>query len=129
MQFPIVDGHFWVERDGKIIDPYFLEYNYVKFIRNLEGDCVYLEASPIVQNVIMKKFEKVMDKERVYKTMIYMNMKPEHNKCYQNAIYELYTNGGVLKFGSMGWKHRSRDNIHWEFGGKDWTVSNFLKLS
>jgi hypothetical protein len=27
MKFPIIDGHFWVERDGRIIDPYFLEYD------------------------------------------------------------------------------------------------------
>ena len=27
---PKIDGHFWVERNGKIIDPYFKEYDLIK---------------------------------------------------------------------------------------------------
>ena len=30
MAMPTIDGHFWVERDGKKIDPYFEEYDAVK---------------------------------------------------------------------------------------------------
>ncbi len=43
-----------------------------------------------------------MDKDRLYKTMVHINYKLENNKCYQNAIYDIYQNGGTLKFGSMG---------------------------
>jgi hypothetical protein len=33
----------------------------------------------------------------------------------------------VVNFGSMGWKRKSSDAIHWEYGGSGWTVKQFLK--
>ena len=28
--FPTIDGHFWIERDGKIVDIEFKEYDLIK---------------------------------------------------------------------------------------------------
>ena len=33
--FPTIDGHFWIERDGKIVDIEFKEYDFIKSIHNL----------------------------------------------------------------------------------------------
>ena len=33
-----MDGHFWIVRNGEIIDPYFEEYDMVKVINKLEGE-------------------------------------------------------------------------------------------
>ena len=35
IDFPRFDAHFWVEREGKIIDFYFEEYDYIKRVNFL----------------------------------------------------------------------------------------------
>jgi hypothetical protein len=47
-------------------------------------------------------------------------------ECYLNAVLEVHKNG-ELCFGSMGWKSKSSDAIHWGYGGSGWTVKQFLK--
>ena len=124
-----MDGHFWIMRDGEIIDPYFKEYDMVKVINNLEGDRKYLPAEELIQKVMKKKY--IASVENTLKDdMLMMSMALEIgarcNCCPTNAVVEQITNGGEIVFGSMGWKRKNRKGIHYEFGGENWTISQFL---
>ena len=136
--FPFIDGHFWVERDHRIIDPYFYQYDIVKRLNRLEGKAVYLEADIIISKVIIRRFESEITKALttfstlstttdLFAKIIKDGYKNTFGRCYQNAILEISKNGGRLCFGSMGWKHKKNDSIHWEFGGENWKVSQFIK--
>jgi len=127
LSYPIIDAHFWVVRDGQIIDPYFSYYDLVKKLNMLTGDRIYLEAADIVQKVIIRKFQSVIDWGEVYKIMKKINYTQEENQCYQNCLYEIMENGGELKFGSMGWKFKTSDKIHYEYGGENWSLKQFIK--
>ena len=36
---------------------------------------------------------------------------------------------GSLRFGSLGWARRDGNGVHYEFGGEDWTMRQFLRGS
>ena len=122
--FPVIDGHFWVERNGEIIDPDFEYYDTIKRVNKCKGKAIHLPASSIVQQVVIKAFKKGEDFYGV-KDSDYLGRRPQVNCCYQNARQEIIERGGTLIFGSMGW--RNKTGIHYEFGGDGWTVSQFLK--
>jgi len=131
IEFPMFDGHFWVERNGKIIDFYFPQYNIAKKKNGCVGNPIYLEAPEETQIIaigIMKKtLQKILDTDnydyalrRLYILYeMFDNLKPQYLYCLQNAFIEIYKNGGKLVFGSMGWKKKN-GKIHYEFGGEDW---------
>jgi hypothetical protein len=129
-----MDGHFWIVRDGEIIDPYFKDYDMVKVINNLEGDRIYLPAGELIQKVMKKKYiDKVIDlsnsvENSFEKKMFDLRMKKGVmvNNCNFNAVWEQMKNGGEIVFGSMGWKRKNGKGIHYEFGGENWTISQFL---
>ena len=125
--FPVIDGHFWVERDGEIIDPYFIEYDFIKVVNRLEGMPVHMKADDIVSKVIIRRFENVISYDLLFKMMKDNYYQVSFGKCYLNAVLEVRKNGGELCFGSMGWKRKRSDDIHWEYGGSGWTVKQFLK--
>jgi hypothetical protein len=105
----------------------------IKLVQNLEGEPIYHVASSLIQTVIMRKqleeFVKsgFKDLDDVYDFMTSCQWTPTFNCCFQNALYEYKQNGGTLVFGSMGWKKKSSSDVHWEYGGPDYTVSKFLK--
>ncbi len=115
-----MDGHFWVEREGKIIDPYFMEYDLIKGIQGLSGDRIYLPAPPLIQCIFEKVLQRSCGKRQ------YTNYKPRCYECSHNAVYEYQKNGGKIVFGSMGWK-RKDGTIHYEFGGENYTAKQFIK--
>ena len=120
------DGHYWVMRDGKIIDPMFKFYNEVKRQWGCNGEIVYLPASPLIQSVFKKKqLEKItMAEECGFYTNRWTNTQ---GFCDINAYHEQKKNGGEIVFGSMGWKRTSDNSIHYEFGGENYTVAQFMK--
>ena len=130
---PIIDGHFWIVRDGNILDTYFDEYDIVKKIHNLTGNMVYKEADAFTQALMVLKFRKSLekcgineDKYVALKREVGMN-EPRPNDCYFNCLLVM-KEGDELKFGSMGWKKSDGSGIWWEFGGEDWTgIKSFLK--
>lgn len=128
MAFPTFDGHFWVVRDGKIIDPHFPEYDFVKTVQGCVGEKVYLPAPALVQKIFIKKFNDISTKmefsDEVYEMVF---RKVREGCCYQNARLEIAKRGGELVFGSMGWERR-RGGIHYEFGGEGWSVAQHLKM-
>jgi hypothetical protein len=136
--FPQIDGHFWVVRDGKIIDWEINEYNLVRKINKCDNIQVHLEADEMTQKMMIGIYKKVLF--NVFKTNDWNYIlekftdlllktgytKPVNNMCYQNCLVEIYKNGGELKFGSMGWVRKSGE-VHYEFGGEDWKgVKAFL---
>ena len=112
-----VDGHMWVVRDGKIIDPHFSSYNFISKIRNVDvNKQVHIPADPIVQKVIIKIWTNFL-KDIPFEH----NWQNQSDHCIFNAIAEQRTNGGELVFGSMGWGD-------WlEYGGIDWKLHQFMK--
>ncbi len=126
VEYPNFDGHFWVERNGEIIDPFFEEYGRIKVVRKCVGKAIYLPASDLVQTIMTKKMKTVDDINGIddkFFRMFYN--KVGMNRCWQNARLEILKNGGKLVFGSMGWKISS-GGIHYEFGGENWSVAQHL---
>jgi hypothetical protein len=139
MTYPTIDAHFWVERDGIIIDPYFKEYNYIKTIRGLGDEQVHLEADLPIQNIMIEIHKRVLksvmggaDFQEAMKNFVDFAKKfqmdtPTADRCWNNVLLEVYKNGGEIKFGSMGWKYKNSNKIFYEYGGVDWKVKDFMK--
>jgi len=153
---PTIDGHFWVERDGKIIDPDFpKEDEYIRWANKTTSKKAYHEAPEMVQKVMLGLMEKTI----IYELRKVEMMKgrnglcvslstlqalnepmteeekkeameeytPRFNCCNVNAYTEAKLRGGRIVFGSQGWKKKD-GSVWWEYGGKDWDkVSQFIK--
>jgi len=117
-----MDGHYWVERDGKVIDPYFKDYDFMKLFWNLTDEQVWLPAPPLIQEIFKKKMVKKFEGTK----KIIERWTNTHGFCDVNAVSEFYENGGTIVFGSMGWKKKDGSGIHYEFGGENYTVAQFL---
>ena len=101
-----IDGHFWVERDGKIIDPHFMEYDLICQIRGCNSnDKQYIKAPFITQFILSIVCKNLNHKQIGF------------GYCYKNAIEEIKKNGGTLCFGSMGFKNKLKSGYWWEYGG------------
>jgi hypothetical protein len=129
MEFPTIDAHFWVERDGKIIDPEFSKDDaFIRSFNNTTKEKKYHEAPEIVQKVfcaILTKHMSIFDaKELVDLCKTYT---PAFAQCHLNAFIEWKKNGGRLVFGSQGYVKKS-GGVWWEYGNPEWTkVSQFKK--
>jgi len=124
-----MDGHFWVVRNGEIIDPYFKYYDYVKNVNGLEGDRKYIPAPELIQKVMKKKFiearEETLNWRLEYQPGFKLSSRIE-DCCNFNAILEVRQNGGEIVFGSMGWKKKNGDGVWWEYGGEGYTIKQFI---
>ena len=137
--YPIIDAHFWVERDGVIIDPYFKTYDQVKKFWDLSNDQVYLEADQSIQKIMIEIHTRVLKKQT--KKNDFQEALQEHcefckkfnadkalsDRCWRNVCLEVYKNGGQIKFGSMGWRRKNSNEVHYEYGGADWKIKDFIK--
>ncbi|QIG59356.1 hypothetical protein [Dishui Lake virophage 2] len=127
------DGHFWVVRDGAIIDPHFQQYDKIKRLNDLEGDAIYCPAPAEVQeefiNALKGQYTRAFGSlENFTKEARQLGWRPEANMCEKNALDEWVRNGGEIVFGSMGWKEKGSNEIWWEYGGDDWDkTEHFLK--
>lgn len=143
MRFPTVDGHFWVVRDGKIIDPHFPDYDVICRIQKAsKKDKDYLPAPELTQKLVTAMFVKglkeVYGNDKTFEELcdIYTrrykqnfgNTEPTMNMCFQNCLMEISKNGGTMVFGSLGFKLNGKDEYWYEYGGKNWTtVREFVK--
>ncbi len=124
--YPVIDGHFWVERNGKIIDPYFTEYDMIKKYNKCVGENIYLPAPDEVQQIMIEKYKSVEENRKITdKAFLKMYKRYMSGNCYQNARLNILRSGGKLIFGSMGWK-KENGEIHYEFGGENWSVAQHL---
>ena len=139
MEIPTIDGHFWVVRNGEIVDCDFPEYDMIRAVRGCEKTMVYLPAPSMTQTIMTQMFhnavKKIMGKDdwnECMKEVVFMThlagiKKPVFGNCYQNSIIEIYHNGGDLIFGSMGFKYKDGETW-WEFGGENYkTVKDFRR--
>jgi len=140
MELPTIDGHFWVVRNGEIVDTNFPEYDLIRKVHGCEPEtCVYLPAPEMTQKIMIQKFnntvKKIMgqdDWDKCMKEVVFMTYlagikEPQCYNCYQNASIEIFHNGGELVFGSMGFK-KTDGTYWWEFGGEDYkTIKDFRK--
>lgn len=139
MSMPKIDGHFWVERDGEIIDTDFPIYEECRrFWKCVSSTPHHLEADATTQKLMIEMFkrsqmktmevdtwEKCVEEVVLFTSMMGITT-PQPNQCWMNAIIEVAKNGGKIKFGSLGWETKS-GKIHWEYGGETYkNVKQFL---
>lgn len=136
---PVIDAHFWVERDGKIIDWDFEKYDYIKRVNNCKGNKIYCEAPIQTQRLMIELCYRMSNEalqsnnencaikmKKLYEMMGFADREPD--MCFGNCIIEILENGGELKFGSMGWKKKNSNDIWWEYGGETYrTLKDFIK--
>ena len=115
-----IDGHFWVERNGTIIDPHFAEYDMIAKVRDCDSRTKNYVEAPLFTQVLMY----------FYAEKNYKNNGTGFGNCYSNAVKELQRKpGGRLVFGSMGFKLNKQDDYFYEYGGKDWkTPVEFISV-
>ncbi len=118
-QPPTIDGHLWVVKDGKIIDPHFQHYNMVAHIRGVSNKKNHLPADTLIQQVLIKKWTDCLEDVPLD------DWEAEANHCFINSIAYQRKYGGELVFGSLGFGEDK--NVWWEFGGVDWGLLQFLK--
>jgi len=131
-----INGHYWVERDGKIIDPYFPNYNRFKAYYNIKrknAKFVYVEATnPFTNRIALKSLDDILmrpfeDKEKALKLLDLCEYKNEPRCCQFNSLMEQYRNGGEIKFGSVGMETDDGKSIVWIYGSKNFdTIADFM---
>ena len=131
MEFPTIDAHFWIEREGRIVDIEFKSYDYIKQVHSLQDGMVYKEADEMTQKIMISIFMKVLEgvglDKHTFKHIVAKGYFPCMGCCFQNCMMD-WRDGDVLKFGSMGWRKKDGSGVWWEFGGEDWRgVKAFLK--
>lgn len=124
-RFAGIDGHFWVVRNGEIVDPYFSVYDQIKQANgvNSREPNYHHPASEVVQNVMTSLLEEAFIEIfgtpsfflRTFETHL---GEPQPYQCLMNALYEKNKRGGDIVFGSWGFKKQGK--MWWEFGGKEW---------
>lgn len=133
-----INGHYWVERDGVIIDPYFPNYDdfkkFHKIKKNKKNKRVYVEATnPITKQTALKFLENRLlkpfgDRRKAVDLMLMCGYTPEPRCCQFNAVIEAERNGGVIKFGSVGMESDDKTKTIWIYGNKNYdTLADFAK--
>lgn len=133
-----INGHYWVERDGVIIDPYFPNYDSFKKFhgikKNKKNKRVYFECqNPITNQVALKYLEDQIlkpfgDKQKTIQLLKMCGFTPEPRCCGFNAIMESEIKGGVIKFGSVGMESDDKTKTIWIYGNKNYsTLADFAK--
>lgn len=111
------DGHFWVERDGVIID----SDNSINHLDFMGGKKVYKKASILTNKLLIEKhyrsLEDCMKLKRNNPNFInyfktYVNVRDL--KCFENALIEVYNNGGEIVAGCVGY-YFENGNTHYRF--------------
>ena len=124
----VIKGHFWIERDGEIIDCDFPEYENSKLSNMCYGKKQYRRATKARRSAMKRKF--INDKFQMLKAM---KESPEHSHdrtiyddvvsngpvadaCAANVCIEKLERGGTIIYGDMGWKTKlEQSDIYWEY--------------
>lgn len=110
------EGHFWVELPcGKIIDPYFEEYDEILKLNGLKMGCKYKEATEDIQDEMKIKhiIPKLIAVKKYYR-LGQIDLKAGY--CNINAIINLINHPeGTIKYGDMGWECKKNNKIWWEY--------------
>jgi len=120
-----IKGHFWVVRDGKIIDPYFPLYDEIKKHNNLTGNRLYKLASKrrrreMKKECITYRIEEMTQckNEDDLDWKYCLSQFPGELNCSFNAVMEKILRGGKICYGDMGWERINdvyNDGVFWEY--------------
>ena len=115
---PHRDIHFWVEKDGLIVDPYFPEYDVIKQVKNLVGKRIYKPSTDFSIILPAIKEQMFLIKELGWTAEKYQtdDYTPSFGLNPVNALNNKHILGGKIVVGSMGWKFRNSSQICWEYG-------------
>ena len=107
-----IDGHFWVERNGKIIDPLFPELRMKQGVK--EDNRVYHYAT---EDEMFYVLDYIRYASKMYQNVeeVRGNWENKIGLCFCNALAEVWRNGGELKFGGLGVK-RTKTAVYWIYG-------------
>jgi len=138
MELPIIDGHFWIVRNGEIVDWDFPEFSQIFKMWKCKNEKHYIPAPDMTQQIMIGMFKKVLTKAFDNKTWEEILVKfhtlsskikmtaPQFSRCFQNCLIELHERGGELVFGSLGFKKKHSDEFHYEWGGVNYkTIADF----
>jgi hypothetical protein len=91
--------HAWVERDGKIIDNLFGEF----------------DGREVVYSRVNKKLQKIFETLiiRPFLDYDYSMYEPTDGFCNLNCIHEIKKNGGTIVFGSLGYRENGTVTYVW----------------
>jgi hypothetical protein len=101
------------------------------------SDKSYLPAPKEIQDKIKSMYVEYLESvygkipiQDIYKdfanTSKIVGFKGEAGNCFQTSIIEIAENGGELVFGSLGFKKLKGKGYFYEFGGKNYTIGQFL---
>jgi hypothetical protein len=151
---PTFDGHFWVEKDGVIIDCDFPKDDaFIRKINKTTSEKKYHEAPEITQTIFIGMLEKALTFELQKMKMMghasamaidtrtifgmmekadneaeLKEYQPRFESCHLNAYKNWKEHGGRLVFGSQGYVKKDGTGVWWEYGNPEWTkVVQFTK--
>jgi hypothetical protein len=117
-----ISGHFWIVRDGKIVDWDFPEYKELRVFHNCEEKPKYRLESVAIRRKAKKQWikEKRDDLEEIRELMPEMweeivKAHPLPFQCSLNVCVEQALRGGQIAYGDMGWTCRDTGDIWYEF--------------
>lgn len=153
-----INGHFWVERDGNVIDPTLTTGGFARsqeqrntmaldFAKTLnakrgkmalalatKSEYIYVEAPPLTQNILVATIYAPYKKafngnlEFAMEAFEAYDYIPKYGCCNANALMEQRKNGGVIKFGSLGFK--CLGVIDWVYGDEKYkTVKDYREYA
>lgn len=117
-----ITGHFWIVRDGKIIDWDFPEFQEVRDFHKCKNKAKYrLENKDIRRK--MKKEHIIPNRANIMKIkeengedwQKLLNDFPQPYRCGFNVIMEQILNGGQIAYGDMGWELEDNGEVWYEF--------------
>ena len=121
----VMVGHFWVVRDGRVIDPKFPEHRQIQRQNRLQDVSCHLPAPEMTQKIMIashiKKAKNVFGENYAGHFRRIFDDRPYFGMCFFNAVMEQRKNGGEIVFGSMGWL-RDDDTEFYEYGGKEFQI-------
>jgi hypothetical protein len=138
IEMPSIDGHFWVVRDGKVIDWDFKQYEQVRKVWGCGKERTYLPAPEMTQKIMLgiykkcihsafgvsQSWEEILAEFYSLSAMAKM-VEPQFGRCFQNCLIEIHQRGGEIVFGSLGFKKPNGD-YHYEYGGIEYkTIADF----
>jgi len=104
-----LNGHFWVERNGKVVDTYWDSYNDCRRTMRIKNKTLlYFECTnKLTTAIMMSKVKKSItiltgDYDTSLEYLCHRLRKPMEDCCMFNAFVEAHLNGGEIKFGSLG---------------------------
>jgi hypothetical protein len=124
----VYDGHFWVEKDGKIIN----DFTGKKVAENMEkeGRTAFYQriTHPEVEAFIAEAMDHCIGNwKTTYGTdddaeaiEMWLENNSIHDRggfgCVQNCAIQRHLNGGVVRYGNLGSISIKDDRIYWFFG-------------